>query len=491
LLVNHTAWLAQRAMLAIALMVGFYLLALAIAIGLLWIPYAEWVYADRIHPKIALFCIGSAGALLWAVIPRPDRFSPPGPRLDESSHGALFAVIRKIAAATRQEMPADVYLVNDVNAWVTHRGGIMGIGSRRVMGLGLPLVQGLTVTELEAVLAHEFGHYAAGDVKLGPWIYKTRAAIGRTLAGLGDSWLSSVFNAYGNMFLRLTHAISREQEFMADALAARTVHPAAMTSALRRVEGLAPAFSSYWRSEVAPALNAGYLPPIATGFSQYLVADPISAAVRRLVSTAATTGEAGAYDTHPPLRERLEAIARLPISKPPRTDDPSALTLLRDAEAHARMLLEFAAGRDEVRKLRQVQWADLATQVYPAQWRETASRFAPFLSGFTADGLPADRAGFVTAGRTLVQPGEGDDDARVARAAQVLALGIAVALLDAGAEVETSPGHPVVFRLAGASVDPFTAVRDVAEGTLPLAEWQAQCRLAGIAGMTLGHPAAA
>jgi hypothetical protein len=52
--VNNTAWLARRALLAIALMVGFYVLALAIAFGLLWIPYAEWSYTERIHPKIAL-----------------------------------------------------------------------------------------------------------------------------------------------------------------------------------------------------------------------------------------------------------------------------------------------------------------------------------------------------------------------------------------------------------------------------------------------------
>src|SRR2546430_16869096 len=81
-------------------------------------------------------------------------------------------------------MPTEVSLVADVNAFVTTRGGFMGFGSRRVMGLGLPLLQTLGVRELRAVLAHEFGHYHGGDTKLGPWIYKTRAAIGRTLQGL-------------------------------------------------------------------------------------------------------------------------------------------------------------------------------------------------------------------------------------------------------------------------------------------------------------------
>jgi heat shock protein HtpX len=469
----------------VALMVGFYVLALAIAIGLLWVPYAEWTYIGRVHIKIALACIASAGALVWAIIPRVDRFDPPGPALEEASHRELFKVIREVAGATRQAMPAEVYLVSDVNAWVTHRGGIMGFGSRRVMGLGLPLLQGLTVSEFKAVLAHEFGHYAAGDVKLGPWIYKTRAAIGRTLESLGEGVLAIVFSLYGGMFLRLTHAISREQEFLADALAARTVHPATMASALRRTEGLAPAFHSYWQSEVVPALTAGCLPPIAGGFKQYLGSEYVSSAVSRIVSSAAAHGEADALDTHPPLRERLAALTKLPITKAPVTNDPLASTLLPDVESHARRLLEFVAGPDTCRQLKRVEWSHLAAEVYPQQWRAAATTFEKFLKGFTADALPADRSAFVAAGAQLVPPGQGDDDLRLARACEALSVGVAVTLLDAGAIPDTTPGSPVVFRSADATMEPFAAIGQLAQGTLSLADWQAQCRVMGIAGRPL------
>lgn len=111
-------------------------------------------------------------------MPRPDRFVPPGPRVDPSAYPRLVTIIRDIAARLGQALPSEVFLLNEVNAWVTHRGGVTGIGSQRVMGIGLPLLQTLTVGELRAVLAHEFGHYSSVDVKLGPWIYKTRAAIG-------------------------------------------------------------------------------------------------------------------------------------------------------------------------------------------------------------------------------------------------------------------------------------------------------------------------
>ena len=85
--------LARRALLALALMIGFYTLALAVAGGLLWIPYAEWIYFGRVHPKIALACLGAAATVLWAIVPRPDKFEPPGPRLDEAQCPELFGMI--------------------------------------------------------------------------------------------------------------------------------------------------------------------------------------------------------------------------------------------------------------------------------------------------------------------------------------------------------------------------------------------------------------
>ncbi|HEV7803257.1 MAG TPA: hypothetical protein VGP15_19450, partial [Burkholderiales bacterium] len=114
---NSTSWLVRRALLAIGLMIGFYALAVGIALALLWIPYAEWHYVGRLHPKIAFVCIGAALTLLWAIVPRVDRFEAPGPRIDEQSHPDLFRLIADVASATGQERPSDVYLINDVNAW--------------------------------------------------------------------------------------------------------------------------------------------------------------------------------------------------------------------------------------------------------------------------------------------------------------------------------------------------------------------------------------
>src|SRR5690349_7171384 len=98
--------LRTRALLAVALLVGFYVLALGIVSALAYLPYAEWSLAHRVHFKILGFCAVGAYLILKAVVPRPDRFDPPGPRLAADAHPKLFALVDEVAAATGQAPPA-------------------------------------------------------------------------------------------------------------------------------------------------------------------------------------------------------------------------------------------------------------------------------------------------------------------------------------------------------------------------------------------------
>src|SRR5687767_14684969 len=72
--------LQHRAVLALLLMVGFYVFALAIAGGLLWVPYAEYMYLERMNGRLTLFSIIGGLTILYAIIPRIDKFEAPGPR---------------------------------------------------------------------------------------------------------------------------------------------------------------------------------------------------------------------------------------------------------------------------------------------------------------------------------------------------------------------------------------------------------------------------
>lgn len=486
--------MAQRALLALALMIGFYVLALAVAGVLLWIPYASWVYLDGVPGKIALMCVAGAGAVLWAIVPRPDRFQPPGPRLDERQCPELFRMIREVAAATGQEEPADVYLVNEVNAWVTHRGGIMGFGSRRVMGIGLPLMQGVSQQELKAIIAHEFGHYSSGDVSLGPWIYKTRAAIVRAVQSLEAGWLSIPFQLYGTMFIKLTHAVSRQQEFVADAVAAKVAGAAAAASALRQVTGVAAAHSGFMGNEVAPVLRAGFLPPIASGFDRYREQEQIARFTQRVIEEEERSDRTDPFDTHPSLKQRVEALMR----SAPGTAEPSALALrpaadtpavdlLPDADRHAADAVRTAWAQQTVEALKPLDWSAIGESVYVPQWRATAKNFQRWLSAFTPETLPKSREELISAGSGLVGFEEQvDDEGRIYRAVHVLGVGVALLLVEQGWRVDTGLARPLLLVRGGAVVDPFRSVQGLAMGEVSAEEWAAQASAAGIAGRVLG-----
>ena len=483
--------LRTRAVLALLLMVGFYVLALAIAAALLSVPYFELMYLDRINGRLTLFCVIGGLTILWAIIPRIDKFEAPGPMLTPSNAPQLFTMINDVAKKTSQPRPENVYLLNDVNAFVTHRGGFMGFGSKRVMGIGLPLIKGLAPAELRSVIAHEFGHYVSGDVALGPWIYKTRAAIARTLQHLGNNWLlTTVFNWYARMFMRMTTQISREQEFVADATAARVAGTASTISALKRVEVIAPAYVTYINNEVFPVLRAGFLPPITEGFDQYLNDPDTRRMFDDYVKEVAMGEEAGEFDTHPPTAARIKALESI---KSPSKDAPESVPLLlKDPDRHARALLEHNFGRDNVTKLQTIGWTEVGAKVYAQIWENTTAQHAKWLSTLTADQIPSDKKWFLQRGNELTKDvQEAPAEYRIGYAVHVVTCAIGSVLVRQGWLIETAPGRPIVLVKDGTRLNLRDSITKLADATLPADEWKTMCDSMGLQGVMLASPAKA
>jgi Zn-dependent protease with chaperone function len=470
-------------------MIGFYVLALGMAGGLLWVPYAEFVYAHHVTPKLAIICILAGGTILWSVLPRRDKFVAPGPRLQRGEHPRLFEEIETIARATNQAMPAEVYMVPDVNAWVMQRGGIMGFGSRRVMGLGLPLMRILPRSQFSAVLAHEFGHYHGGDTKIGPWIYKTRAAIGRTLIALGNSsWLQAPFRWYANMFMRITHAVSRRQEFVADELAARTVGAKPLIAGLQNVHKVAPAFAHYWHAEYTPVFKAGFLPPLADGFDQFMRGERIAAFTDRYLEEQLASSESDPYDTHPSLRDRIAALTGLPAGSD-HPDDQPAVSLLEDVGALERKLMVQVAGVDEAASATPLAWEDVGAKVYVPQWTKLVQLNAAALRDLTPDAVGSLAVDTQSFGKKLVDLFEDgpDDEGVEGLAFGVVGAALALLLVGRGGRLDLKPGHGVLVDMRGRAVQPFAILPSLKDGALDAATWRAQCAELGIAGIELSQ----
>jgi heat shock protein HtpX len=486
--------LAGRAVLALALMIGFYVLALGIAGALLFIPYAELRYAKRLHAKLAIVCVAGAGVILWSIVPRRDKFVPPGPPIDRKKHPKFYQELQRIAAATGQPVPEEAYLEMDVNAWVSQRDGFMGFGGRRVMAVGLPLLRILTVSQLRGVLGHEFGHYHGGDTKLGPWIYKTHEALFRTVEKLAESGsaLRHVFIAYAKLFLRVSNAISRRQELAADQLAARIVGSRAFGEGLRAVHQGGLAYQTYFRNECVPAFGNGFRPPLAEGFARFLSSKTIAEALDEAMGREAHE-KSDPYRTHPPLHERLEAIASIPAepgpgAPPPVPGDPPALSLLENVDVLEDQLLRAVFDAREVAKLKPIRWEDVGTQVYVPLWTKATLEAKARLTGLTPALLPDRLPELERLGRDLIAPKPIDKKDARAHGASVLGAALAVALVRRGWSLHADPGDRVTLEQGGASVSPFTLFDDLAEKTMTVDQWRALCTGAGISDLDLATP---
>lgn len=487
---SASASLAGRAVVALLLLVGFYALALAIAGVLLLLVYLMVTSGSRIPLKLLLIAVVAAVMILWSIVPRPDQFVAPGPRLLPERHPRLFAVLRKVAEATGQPMPVEVYLVPDLNAWVSSRGGVMGLGSRRIMGLGLPLLQLLRIAELEAVLAHEFGHYHGGDVKLGPWIYKTRAAIGRTIVTLRQAESTVMhlpFEWYGSMFLRVTHGISRHQEFQADALAARVVGPAPLIDGLKRIHGGALAYDAYLHGELAPVLQAGFRPPVAEGFRRFVSAKRLAEKIDEAVAEEIRSGQTDPFDTHPALSERIAALQDLPTVRIDEGAEAPAISLLEDLPAVERELLGYLlVDPSKVLGGEVIEWSDVGRRVYAGLSRETAEQHAESFKGLTAGTIPGDIQVLAWhANKALPQLATKPAGERAQIAGQLLAQILVHRLVEAGWTLEALPGEPVVAVRDEQRFTPAPLLMQLARGEIDQAAWRAECERHGIADLAL------
>lgn len=101
----------------------------------------------------------------------------------------LFRMIREVALSTRCKMPKHVYLSPDVNACVFYNTSFWSIffPVRKNLEIGLGLFDGLNVSEVQAIIGHEFGHFAQDSMKVGSAVYITNTVL-YNLIYTDDKW---------------------------------------------------------------------------------------------------------------------------------------------------------------------------------------------------------------------------------------------------------------------------------------------------------------
>ncbi|KUN08472.1 peptidase [Streptomyces yokosukanensis] len=391
-----------RALRALVLLLGFYLLSLVLLATLVALDITVFTWGHGlVTVKIAivsvLLGVPVVRGMLMLRTPRGE--DEPGIPVTEAAEPRLWALVRDVATAAGTRVPDRVLLTGDVNASVSEEPRLLGLlPGRRRLHLGVPLLIGLTEAQLRAVLAHEYGHFTGGDTRLSALVVRGRVQLARVIGqfharadgkvaaerarqeqaaarriargkkakkvdtgGSGAMYrmMATIYTAYAKLYMRASLSTARNQEFAADLSAARVAGRDATASALREIPVLSTSHGFYLDSYATLGLQAELLPPRGEFFGGF--GKLLTAREPELVRLRSKLPEepASPYDSHPPIAERVRRIEALPADGRTEEAKGAALALLTDPE-RTLAALEDAVLVDEVLAFRRAAgWEEL------------------------------------------------------------------------------------------------------------------------------------
>jgi heat shock protein HtpX len=442
---------------------------------------------------LAVFTLMMGGTALWSLLPRKTHFEIHGVPIELSRETRLRAEIEAAAKALNEKMPDEVYLVPVANAAVLERG------KKRIMILGLPVLEILTVSQFRAILAHEFGHYYAGDTRMGPWVFRARIKMAQVITRLGqDSVVLSLLSRWAvvailrfvilgglslwwKMFNRVTQHISRKQEYRCDELACHLAGSENLEKGLCAVSRAAATFAPYWIQIVMPIAAGGYRPRLADGYARFLQAPDVAKAASAALETQLATNLANPMDSHPPLNARIEKARKLSIATPAEDNRP-AISLLEDLPWLELQLLTKLMPTLKPSELKPMDWDTAGSTVYVPLWRGEVAEFAQALHSVTIHTLPQTMANLTQIGAQIPDPPGTllTRDQRAGRAAELIARAMTLALIDHGWTLHFQPGQCYVESENGSKMNPSVAIKEFRDGDRKADAWLRDCETNGI-----------
>ncbi|TYQ23540.1 M48 family metalloprotease [Pseudanabaena sp. UWO311] len=258
---------------------------------------------------------------LWVTFP-----DPTGNRLKRKQVPELFALVKRLTKSLQAPQFHQIILTSEFNASVVQvpRLGIFG-WQKNYLILGLPLMQALSPEQFQAVLAHEIGHLSGNHSRFAGWIYRVRKTwmqiLERFQTEQGAEVVAMSFYGFINWYSPLLSAYSfvlaRANEYEADRCAADSVGNQHTAEALILV-GVRSQYidNSYWKN-IYLQVNTQPEPPNYP-FAQLAQAlqDEIAPETYHKLLARSLTLKTDTSDTHPCLRDRLQALGFNPSALP-------------------------------------------------------------------------------------------------------------------------------------------------------------------------------
>jgi Zn-dependent protease with chaperone function len=263
-----------------------------------------------------------------------------GRQLSREEAPKLWALAQRVAERV-ETRPVDViYVTPAPNIGVTERGGLwqgaQGKGQRCLV-LGLGALPGMSQGQLQAVLAHEYGHFSNRDTAGGDLARRVQGSMSLMLRGLTANGLARWYNpdwlflaSFYHVFLRVTLGASRLQEILADRYAALAYGVQQFVDGLMHVarQGLAFELQVAHEVEQARALHRDlqnlYTLPLLEGDLQAKLEKDAEGALSRPTSP---------LDSHPSVHERIALVQSLGEAKVSEEPREPAWELLQNAQA--------------------------------------------------------------------------------------------------------------------------------------------------------------
>ncbi|MGB3621226.1 MAG: M48 family metallopeptidase, partial [Ketobacter sp.] len=243
--------------------------------------------------------------------------TPQGHVLEREKYPNLFEELDSLTTTLNALTIHQVIIEDTLNAAVIQhpRFGLFG-GNKNTLFLGIQLLLALSPAEMRSVLAHELGHLSGNHSRFSGWIYRVRLSWFRIMDAFensdsfGAGLMRRFFNWYAPKFSAYSFALARTNEYEADQVAARLTSADTAAKALINVYAQAPYIDGeFWNTYFKQADDRPSPPiPPYEGLAQFLKQTPISRQ-RLLENIKQVMQEETHYaDTHPALRDRVEAI---------------------------------------------------------------------------------------------------------------------------------------------------------------------------------------
>jgi Zn-dependent protease with chaperone function len=302
--------------------------AIFAALGYLWvigcfvlaIAILYWTVDAMTHGRFRAGYVGlivAAAGLLWtsfrALWIRLE--APQGMELSRTDAPVLFEALERIRKKIKGPPIHHVLLDDSFNASITQlpRYGILG-GAVNYLTIGLPLLLAIDRPRFLAVMAHEYGHLRGDHGQFAAWIYRTRASWMKMEHGMRNdsnpvaAATQAFLRWYFPRFLAKTFALARQDEYEADRIAGKLLGKEVAGAALTEI-GIKGCWLNqefwplHWSGAAASAQPVG--PFVAM---RNLLALPVPADFARDTLRQNLRQISDVDDTHPALRDRLEAL---------------------------------------------------------------------------------------------------------------------------------------------------------------------------------------